>query len=150
MTGRSRGCLVVLGLALAAFATGTGAVPPGPELDWMLHCQGCHGADGRGAGHRVPSLRESVAPLMQIEEGRDFLMRVPGAANSALSDEALAGVLNWLVAEFGGNSVPAGVHRFSRGEVAAARRRPLMGVRRSRNEVAARLVAAGLARPEAY
>ena len=87
---------------------------------------------------------------MQLAEGRDFLMRVPGAANSSLSDEALAGVLNWLVREYGGESLPADVHRFTREEVAAARRHPLMGVRRSRNEVGARLVAAGLARPEDY
>ena len=136
--------------SLTAFATSAGAVEPGPEQDWILHCQGCHGADGRGASHRVPSLRDSVAPLMQLEEGRDFLMRVPGAANSSLSDEALAGVLNWLVGEFGDGGVPADVHRFTREEVAVARRHPMMGVRRCRNEVAARLVAAGLARPEDY
>ena len=137
-------------LALAAFAANAAAVAPGPEQDWILHCQGCHGSDGRGASHRVPSLRDSVAPLMQIAEGRDFLMRVPGAANSSLSDEALAGVLNWLVGEFGGGGVPADAHRFTREEVAAARRHPMMAVRRSREDVAARLVAAGFARPEDY
>lgn len=140
---------VALGaVALALYGTGASAVPPGPELDWILHCQGCHGADGRGAKSHVPSLRDSVAPLMQLAEGRDFLMRVPGAANSALSDAELAGVLNWLVVEFGGAATPVDAHRFTAEEVRAARARPLLAVRRSRNEVAARLVAAGLARPE--
>ena len=148
MTGVS--ALRLAALALAAFAASAGAVAPGPEQDWILHCQGCHGADGRGASHRVPSLRDSVAPLMQLEAGRDFLMRVPGAANSSLSDAALAGVLNWLVGEFGGAGLPADLHRFTREEVAAARRQPMLAVRRSRNEVAARLVAAGLTRPEDY
>ena len=148
--GSRRRWIAPAALVLAAFAGGAGAVTPGAEEDYVLHCRGCHGADGRGVSHRVPSLRDSLAPLMRLEEGRDFLMRVPGAANSSLSDAALAGVLNWLVVEFGGARVPADVHRFTGEEVSAARRRPLVGVHRARNEIAARLVAAGLARPEDY
>ena len=142
--------LSALALALSAFAAAAGAVTPGPAQDWILHCRGCHGPDGEGASHRVPSLRDSVAPLMQIEEGRDFLMRVPGAANSSLSDAQLAAVLNWLAIEFGGARLPKDPHRFSREEVSAARRRPLLGVRRARDEVAERLKAAGLTGPQDY
>ena len=120
------------------------------QRDYVLYCQGCHGADGFGIEHRVPALRESVARLMQTDDGREFLLRVPGAANSALSDQALAAVVNWLVTRF--DPAPESLHRaeFSAAEVAAARRRPLVGVHRARLAISSRLTAAGLVAPDDY
>jgi mono/diheme cytochrome c family protein len=121
----------------------------GAERDYVLYCQGCHGADGSGIEHRVPALRESIARLMQTQDGREFLLRVPGAANSALSDQALAAVVNWLVTRFDATS---SVQRaeFSAAEVAAARRRPLVGVHRARLTISSRLTAAGFVPPDDY
>lgn len=143
---QSAGALVVLMCASPSWSK-----PPlvGAERDYVLYCQGCHGADGAGLEHRVPALRESVARLMQTADGREFLLRVPGAANSALSDRALAAVANWLVTRF--DPTPS-VQRaeFSAAEVAAARRRPLVGVHRARLAIASRLTAGGLEPPDDY
>ena len=118
--------------------------------DYTLRCQGCHGAEGIGVPHKVPSLRDSVGKLMHLDEGRDFLLRVPGASNSPLSDEALAGVLNWLVVRFGEADKATDARPFSAADVAAARRRPLVAVHRTRLEIATRLAQAGLAPPQDY
>ena len=120
------------------------------EQNYMLRCQGCHGAEGRGVAHKVPSLRDSVGKLVLTDDGRDFLMRVPGAANSPLSDAQLADVLNWLVLRFGGAALPKPAPGFTAADVTAARRLPLVGVHRARLEIAARLTAAGLTPPQDY
>jgi hypothetical protein len=90
---------------------------------------------------RVPPLAETFAPLVSIPEGRDYLLRVPGAANSPLPDERLAAVLNWLVARYAPGS---GAPPFTAADVADGRRRPLMSVRGSRGEVGERLAARGI------
>lgn len=121
-----------------------------PAQNFVLHCQGCHGVDGEGVAHRVPSLHDSVGSLVRLASGRDFLLRVPGSANSALPDEALADVINWVVTRYGGQPLPADRHRFTAAEVEAARRRPLLGVHRARREIAAELVASGIEPPSDY
>jgi mono/diheme cytochrome c family protein len=137
------GCVL---LAAAAYAEGP--APAAAAQNYLLHCQGCHGAEGLGVAHKVPSLADSIPRLVTLDEGRDFLMRVPGAASSRLSDAALAGVLNWLVVRFAG--VDALQREFTAEEVGAARRRPLAAVHRTRLEIAARLAAAGLPPPADY
>lgn len=130
-----------------ALALASAAHADAPQ-DFILHCQGCHGADGQGVPHKVPAIAESIPRLVAIEAGREFLMRVPGAASSRLPDERLAGVLNWLVERYAG---PAALKRpYTAEDVGAARRRPLAAVHRTRLEIAAQLAAAGLASPADY
>jgi len=142
------GAVAVLALA----GSGVGAQTPASraEQDYVLRCQGCHGADGQGAPHKVPAIRESLPKLMRLADGRDFLLRVPGATNSPLTDAELADVLNWLALRFRDASSPAELPRFSAADVSAARRRPLVGVHRQRRDLAVRMAAAGLASPEDY
>jgi mono/diheme cytochrome c family protein len=141
-----------LGGLCAALALGLAAVPAsgaGPDSgqDYLLSCQGCHGPEGRGVRGRVPPLADTFALLLAVPEGRDFLLRVPGAANSHLSDQALAGVLNWLAARY----APAvSVVPFTAADVADGRRRPLPSVRAARLAVAERLAASGLTLDAAY
>jgi mono/diheme cytochrome c family protein len=113
------------------------------RLDYMLNCQGCHLPDGRGYPGRVPDLRRTLGALLAVPGGREYVQRVPGAATAALDDAQLAGVLNWMVAEFG--AAAPGLRPFSAGEAGALRRTPLADVMRVRTELAAR---AGL--PAAY
>ena len=150
--GRGRGAAVVAlaGLALAAGRVGAETPASRAELDYVLSCQGCHGVDGRGAPHKVPALKESLPKLMRFADGRDFVLRVPGAANSPLSDAALADVLNWLALRFRDADSPADLPQFSAADVTGARHRPLVGVHRTRRELAAQMTAAGLASPEDY
>ncbi|GAC1693605.1 MAG: hypothetical protein PVS2B3_03090 [Steroidobacteraceae bacterium] len=119
-----------------------------PAEDYMLYCMGCHGADARGVAGKVPPLAASVALFMRSPEGRNYVLRVPGAANSALGDAQLAAVLNWLAARFGAPdaALPA---PFTADEVARTRRVPLANVQATRREVVRALAASGGSAPPA-
>ncbi len=98
------------------------------RADYILHCQGCHLADGSGVPNQVPSLRDQVGAFLRVEGGRAFLVQVPGVSSADLSDARLAAVLNWTLTEFGGDSVPAGMPPYSADEIAAWRKQPLSQV----------------------
>ena len=113
---------VALAVAVAwAAATVTGAraeslATTTAAHDYVLSCAGCHKLDGSGSA-RVPSLHDTGTVLARTG-GRDYLLRVPGAAQAPLSDARLAAVLNYVLTEFGG-AAPA--PPFGAEEVAAAR-----------------------------
>jgi len=70
------------------------------KFNYQMFCQGCHVADG--SGHKsVPELKGFIHKFMASQAGREYLIRVPGAANSALIDEELAELMNWMLREFG-------------------------------------------------
>jgi mono/diheme cytochrome c family protein len=92
-----------------------------PRTDYLLHCMGCHLADGSGTPPGIPALRDRVGYYLQIPGGRDYLLQVPGAANAPLTDVRLAAVLNWVVGEFAGMSAPPDWPPFDAVEVRAAR-----------------------------
>lgn len=106
-----------------------------PQIDYMLECQGCHLADGAGAPGAVPDLRGSVGRFLLVPRGRAYLVRVPGAATSRLSDAELAAVLNWMVRRFGPARVTADFAPFTADEVARERSRPLLEVQALREEL---------------
>ena len=66
----------------------------------MLNCRGCHGPDGAGAPGAAPSFRGQVAKFLSVPGGREYLIRVPGTAQSELDDAHTAALLTWLVREF--------------------------------------------------
>jgi hypothetical protein len=109
----------------------------GPELAYTLECAGCHRADGTGTRGSVPELRDSVARLLAVPGGREYLSRVPGVAQAPLDDASLAGVLNWMLDRFDGAHVPAGFVPYTAEEVGRLRRAPLLDV----DEARARLLA---------
>src|SRR5258706_15678133 len=82
-----------------------------PSVNYMLQCMGCHTPDGSGEPGRVPSIRETLVPLSRLAQGRQFLVQVPGAAQSTLSDAELAQLLNWMIQNLGTGSRP---ERFTR------------------------------------
>ena len=100
-----------------------------PRINWMLQCQGCHLADGSGAPSAgVPRLAGSVARFLSVPGGREYLVRVPGASGSALSDAELAAVLNWMVQVFGPAEHAQGAAPYTAEEVTRVRRPPLAEV----------------------
>jgi cytochrome c553 len=121
-----------------------------PAEDYMLYCMGCHGADARGVPGKVPPLAGSLALFMRTPEGRNYVLRVPGAANSALSDAQLCAVLNWIAERYaapGGAPAPA---PFTVPEVARTRHVPLASVQATRRQVVGTLAASGSAPPPDY
>tara|TARA_R110002110_G_scaffold157570_1_gene354489 strand:+ start:38112 stop:38537 length:426 start_codon:yes stop_codon:yes gene_type:complete len=93
-------------------------------FDYQMNCQGCHTPDGSGSGS-VPAMKGHVGVFLQSEAGREYLVRVPGSATSALSDERLAAVLNWIVYEFAGDSLQSPFTPFTAAEVGPLRKNPL-------------------------
>jgi hypothetical protein len=128
------------------------AVPAAADAheDYILHCQGCHGPAAAGVPGKVPPLARSLARFMRSAEGRDYLLRVPGASNSAISDAQLAAVLNWVAENFSDGELNDSIARFTPAEVAAHRRVPLPDVLARRTAVIEALKSTGLAPASDY
>jgi hypothetical protein len=121
-----------------------------PQQDYVLYCMGCHGTQAEGVPGKVPPLAHALGRYMRTPEGRNYILRVPGAANSVLSDAQLAAVLNWLAQTFNGEDLSANVPLFTPAEVTGSRHSPLSSVLATRREVVRGLEATGLAPPESY
>ena len=103
--------------------------------NFLLFCGGCHGTAGLGVAHKVPVLNGAIGRFLQVDGGREFLLRVPGVANSQLSDAALAEVMNLCIREFAAADLQQGFRPYTAAEVAAARRQPLLSVAQKRHEL---------------
>jgi cytochrome c553 len=132
---------MTLTVALAASLC-AGALGASPAQDYMLYCMGCHGAQAQGVPGKIPPLAGALALFMRTAEGRDYVLRVPGAANSALPDAQLTAVLNWLATSYGapGEAPPV---PFTVDEVTRVRHTPLADVQARRREVISALAASG-------
>lgn len=126
--------LAALAIAALAIAAAPCRAAP-PRIDYMLNCMGCHVPDGSGAPGKVPSLRESLVPLASTPAGRRYLIEVPGASQSPLSDAALAQLLNWMVRHLSARPVPRDFVDFTAQEVARARGTRLVNVREVRDRL---------------
>ena len=133
--------------AVSIFATVAHA---SPQQDYILYCMGCHGPQAEGVPGKVPPLAHALARYMRSPAGRNYILRVPGAANSVLSDAQLAGVLNWLAQTFDAQELSSDVPLFSAAEVTSLRHSPLPSVLATRREVVRELAATGLAPPASY
>ncbi len=120
------------------------AAPPGvdnaerAQVNYMLNCQGCHGPEGTGTlDGAVPAMKGFVGRFLSVDGGREFLVQVPGSANAALSDAALAEVLNWMLPRISPAEVPEDFEPYTAGEVATLRRHPLEDVIAERERLVA-------------
>lgn len=133
--------LIVLALPLVSQATPLHKLLSNPErakFDYQMNCQGCHVNDGSG-GKSIPNMQGFIGHFMQTTAGREYLVRVPGSANAALSDERLTEVLNWMLLSFSGDSLASGWQPFSMEEVAQLRKNPLLEVEQYRKNLVAKL-----------
>jgi len=114
--------------------------------DYVLNCAGCHRLDGKGAEHLgIPDFRAHIGIFTHLPQGREYLFRVPGAAQALLSDERLAHVLNWIIATYDAQRArQPGYAPFTGAEVATARARRYDDVAKIRRELTQQLQAIGL------
>ncbi len=104
-------------------------------MNYTLQCMGCHTPDGEGVPDRVPSIKVTLLPFARMAAGRQFLVQVPGSAQSSLSNAELAALLNWMIENL---SVEHGDYqRFTEAEVARYRAHPLVEVRATRERLLA-------------
>jgi mono/diheme cytochrome c family protein len=114
--------IVVLQVAAPALAHAD------PATDYVMHCRGCHGPDGAGAPGAAPTFRGQVGKFVAVPGGREYLIRVPGTAQSELDDARTAALLNWLLRQFSPDELPADFVPFTAEEVARHRRPALADV----------------------
>ena len=106
-----------------------------PHADYLLYCRGCHLHTGDAVpAANVPSLHDLV-PLLATQAGRDYLVRVPGVAQTPMTDEQVAEVLNWVLRNFNADTLPKDFRPFTAEEVAAARVRVLPNPLKAREEI---------------
>ena len=106
--------------------------------NWTLNCQGCHRADGSGSIGTAPPINGVVARFLHASGGRDYLSEVPGVANSPLSSEELAEVMNWMLWRYDAAHMPPKFQPYTADEVARLRLTPL---HMEANQLRARLLA---------
>lgn len=112
--------------------------PHSPRTNYALFCQGCHLPDGSGMEGRVPDMRGQLAAMLAVPEGREYLVQVPGTANSPLGHEETAALLNWLIPQM----EPGGSARFepyTAAEVERLRAAPVRDIAATRERVIGRL-----------
>jgi hypothetical protein len=97
-----------------------------PQSDYVEHCSGCHGMQGNSAPAEIPVLRDRVGYFMCTQAGREYLIRLPNVAYSAITDnQELADMMNFVVFGLGGNSAPKGTKPYTAREVARLRTQAL-------------------------
>ena len=111
---------VMAALLFAAATSGAPAMPEltPPESAYVEYCSGCHGMQGNSAPAEIPVLRDRVGYFMCTRDGRDYLIRLPNVAYSAITDnQELADMMNFVVFGLGGASAPKGTKPFTAAEV---------------------------------
>ncbi len=106
--------LIVVALGVEASADS------GSRTLYALNCMGCHQRNGEGHG-TVPELQGFVGNFLKVPGGREFLVQVPGVAQSGLTDAEIAAVLNWTLLEFSRNELPDDFRPYDAQEVAGYR-----------------------------
>ena len=112
-------------LLLPSLAVAEPALPEltTPQSDYVEHCSGCHGMQGDSAPAEIPVLRDRIGYFMCTKEGREYLIRLPNVAYSAIGDnQELADMMNFVVFGLGGNSAPRGAKPFTAAEVGRLRK----------------------------
>ncbi|MEP0202208.1 MAG: cytochrome c, class I [Halioglobus sp.] len=110
------------------------------QFDYMMNCQGCHLPNGEGFPARnVPKVKDHMGKFLSVDDGREFLIRVPGSAQSDLNDERLTAVINWMLATFSANELPPNFQPYTVAEVSRLRQNPLIDVKGAREILMSRI-----------
>ncbi len=109
-----------------------------PQQHYMLHCQGCHQADGSGLPGSVPSMRNLVGKFLAVPGGREYLVQVPGSSLSPLNDAELAELLNWLLLSMSAQNLPPDFQAYSESEVKLLRSETMLDLLTTRAAIVSR------------
>jgi cytochrome c553 len=130
--------LLILQVASSEVAANQSINDKRAKSNYQILCQGCHVADGRG-GKGVPNMKGNVGHFLRGQKGREYLVRVPGSANSALDNDELAELLNWMMIEIGKKSTPVDFAYFNAPEVGKLRKSPLFEAQEYRKQLVKKL-----------
>ncbi len=121
-----RTALALSTLAFELAAAGTVAAAS-PQFNYILHCQGCHLADGAATPGTIPPLI-GTGRFLAVDGGREFLVRVPGVSLSIIPDNELAELMNWMLYTFSADDMPVDFEPYTAEEVGRYRQEPLVEV----------------------
>jgi hypothetical protein len=131
---------VPLTIAGASLAHSNPEIDPArAQSNYMLNCQGCHLGDGSGLPGVVPSMRGIVAGFLEVPGGREFLVQVPGSANSPINDAELAELLNWILTTMSAEQLSPDFQYYTGEEVAQMRQHTLIDVAGVREALVAKM-----------
>lgn len=126
--GLASSLAILTGICAVSLPASSGDAPvqlTPAQSGYMEGCGGCHGILGASSKKDVPQLRGEVGTFLCTAAGREYIVRLPNVAFADMSDRLLAEVMNFVVFDLGGTSVPRGAAPYSAAEVAELRRRPL-------------------------
>lgn len=87
----------------------------------------------------IPDFRDSVVAFAMDQEGRTYLLHVPGVANASLGDEEISAVLNFVIDQWGEAPTQLRVPHFTPQETAKRRAVPIGDVVLFRRHIVGRL-----------
>jgi cytochrome c553 len=133
-------------LAFAASARAGKAPCYGPraQMNFLIECAACHQPDGSGSPGTIPSLHDYLGTFAQDPRARFFPSSVSAAANSTLSNAALADVLNWIICTMDAGQIRDGFRPYTADEVGRFRKSPLVDAMSRRDQLLKQM---GLAYP---
>jgi mono/diheme cytochrome c family protein len=106
---RSMGAALAAIVACANSVSMAGDKPYSDQgrVDFLLHCSGCHAQDGRGLEDKgIPALKDQVGYFLRTDNGRAYLMQIPGLLSAGMPDARAADVTNYILTRFAGASLP--------------------------------------------
>ncbi len=113
-------CVAAVAL-LMVFTSNAGANEQRARVNYMIHCQGCHLPEAAGYPGKVPRMKNFVGYFLHSQEGREFIVRVPGVSTSSLPNDELTELMNWLLLTYSAPQLPKNFVPFTVDEVAALR-----------------------------
>lgn len=137
--------LLALTISAALYSSITAAAERSASANFILRCSGCHGMDGSGTTvGGVPDFRNYIGAFATDDDGRTYVLRVPGVVNASLSDSEISAVINYVMWAWGGTSLLPSFVAFTPEEVAARRTRAVGDIVRFRRQIVGRLSTAGI------
>jgi cytochrome c553 len=127
-----------------AFGVSPARAVGGAQMQYMLHCMGCHLDDGSGMPAKgIPAMKGVVGHFLRLPEGRALMVQVPGVMNTPLDDRQVAELMNWLMLHIAGDSRPQDSAPYTADEVKALRASRPADLLGERARIVRRLRAAG-------
>lgn len=113
-----------------------------PQQNYILKCSGCHDSDGSGSvPGGIPPLPGYLGAFMDDDQGRIYLMNVPGVVASGLNNHDLAVLMNYLNDKWGDK---VNARPYTAEEIAQIRSAPLQDVVKYRRQIVERFNLSGI------
>lgn len=105
------------------------------QFNYIIHCQGCHLPDAMGFQDTVPRMNNFLGYFLHSQDGREFVIQVPGVSTARLPDDEIAELMNWLINTYSAGQRPENFVPYTQSEVRELRRSPDADPLRTRTRI---------------